>query len=311
VLNAVSPQLGRALGAAMAGLDADPGVQVAIVTGAGDRAFCAGADLKAMRGAGPSMGNGGRVITRALRFRPGKPLLAAVNGLAYGGGLELMLACDLAVCSQQALFALPEVKRGILASGGGLVRMPHVIGPRRALQMTLTGEPVDAATALSWGLVNSVVAAGSVLEHTMSLAQAIARNAPLAVAASKRVITEGARLAEDDAWTLNEAASVTSPWTGSAPAAAAVWAAASDLIMARTWWPAATSAGTSRRPMVPDAPVTSTQPTSGFGSGAGDRAALPGWGLYPAAGDGLHRVMGSGVPAARTHDGEPQASRVA
>jgi crotonobetainyl-CoA hydratase len=206
VLNAVSPQLGRALGAALAGLDADQDIRVAIITGAGDRAFCAGADLKAMQGAGPSMGNGSRVITRALRFRPGKPLLAAVNGLAYGGGLELVLACDLAVCSEQALFALPEVKRGILASGGGLVRLPHVIGPQRALQMTLTGEPVDAVTALSWGLVNSVVPADSVLEHTMSLARVIAGNAPLAVAASKRVITEGARLAEDDAWTLNEAA---------------------------------------------------------------------------------------------------------
>ena len=206
VLNAVSPQLGRALGAALVGLDADPGVQAGIITGAGDRAFCAGADLKAMLGTGPSMGDGAGAITRALGFRPAKPVLAAVNGLAYGGGLELVLSCDLAVCSEQALFALPEVKRGVLATGGGLVRLPHVIGPRRALQMALTGEPVDAATALSWGLVNSVVPVGSVLEHTMSLAQAIARNAPLSVAASKRVINEGARLAEDDAWALSKAA---------------------------------------------------------------------------------------------------------
>ena len=209
VLNAVSPQLAGELGAALADLDADPGVQVAILTGAGDRAFCAGADLKAMAGTGPSMGQGGEgvgLVARVLRFRPAKPVLAAVNGLAYGGGLEFVLACDLAVCSEHALFALPEVTRGILATGGGLVRLPHVIGPRRALQMTLTGEPVDAATALSWGLVNAVVPADQVLEHTMSLAQAIARNAPLAVAASKRVITAGARLAEDDAWALNRAA---------------------------------------------------------------------------------------------------------
>jgi crotonobetainyl-CoA hydratase len=206
VLNAVSPQLGRALGAALAGLDADPGVQAGIITGAGDRAFCAGADLKAMLGTGPSMGDGAGAITRALGFRPAKPVLAAVNGLAYGGGLELVLSCDLAVCSERALFALPEVKRGVLATGGGLIRLPHVIGPRRALHMALTGEPIDAATALSWGLVNSVVPAGSALEHTMSLAQAIARNAPLSVAASKRVINEGARLAEDDAWALSKAA---------------------------------------------------------------------------------------------------------
>jgi crotonobetainyl-CoA hydratase len=205
-LNAVSPELGRALAAALAGLDADPGIQVAIITGAGDRAFCAGADLKAMLQTGPSMGDSGGIIARALRCRPAKPVLAAVNGLAYGAGLELVLACDLAVCSEHARFALPEVRRGILASGGGLVRLPHVIGPRRALQMTLTGEPVDATTALSWGLVNSVVPAGSVLRHTMTLAGAIASNAPLAVAASKRMINQAARLAEDDAWILNEAA---------------------------------------------------------------------------------------------------------
>jgi crotonobetainyl-CoA hydratase len=146
------------------------------------------------------------VIASTLRFRPAKPVIAAVNGLAYGGGLELVLACDLAVCSERALFALPEVKRGVLATGGGLVRLPHVIGPRRALQLTLTGEPVDAATALSWGLVNAVVPAGSVLERAMSVAHAIARNAPLSVAESKRAIHEGAGLAEDDAWLLSEAA---------------------------------------------------------------------------------------------------------
>ena len=206
-LNAVSPQLARELGAALACIDRDPDIQVAVLTGAGDRAFCAGADLKAMRGTGPAMGeDGAGVIARTLRFRPAKPVLAAVNGLAYGGGLELVLSCDLAVCSEQALFALPEVKRGVLATGGGLVRLPHMIGPRRALQMTLTGEPVDAATALSWGLVNAVVPADSVIEHTMSLARAIARNAPLSVAESKRMINEGAGLAEDDAWILSEAA---------------------------------------------------------------------------------------------------------
>ena len=206
VLNAVSPQLARELGAALAGIDVDPDIQIAILTGAGDRAFCAGADLKAMRGTGPAMGEEAGVIASTLRFRPAKPVIAAVNGLAYGGGLELVLACDLAVCSEQALFALPEVKRGVLATGGGLVRLPHVIGPRRALQMTLTGEPVDAATALSWGLVNAVVPAGSLLEHAMSFAHAIARNAPLSVAESKRTINEGAGLAEDDAWILSEAA---------------------------------------------------------------------------------------------------------
>lgn len=206
LLNALSGELGQALGTAIREADADPAVRVAVVTGAGSRAFCAGADLKEMAGLGPSMGQGGRFVTRALRARPDKPLLAAVNGLAYGAGLELVLACDLAVCSEQATFALPEVQRGILASGGGLVRLPQVVGPRRALQLTLTGQPIDAPTALSWGLVNLVVPADRVIEATLALARAIASRAPLAVAASKHAIINGSRLPEDDAWTLNDAA---------------------------------------------------------------------------------------------------------
>ena len=103
------------------------------------------------------MGGGARVITEALRHRPDKPVIAAVNGLAYGGGLELLLACDLAVCAEHATFALPEVTRGLMAAGGGLITLPRVIGPRRALQLILTGAPIDAATALEWGLVNEVV----------------------------------------------------------------------------------------------------------------------------------------------------------
>jgi len=205
-LNALSGQLGQELGAAIREADADPGIRVTVVTGAGSRAFCAGADLKEMVGRGPSMGDDGRIVTRALRARPAKPFLTAVNGLAYGAGLELVLACDLAVCSEQATFALPEVQRGILASGGGLVRLPHVVGPRRALQLTLTGQAIDAPTALSWGLVNLVVPVDGVVDQTLALARVIAANAPLAVAASKHAIVNGARLAEDDAWTLNDGA---------------------------------------------------------------------------------------------------------
>jgi crotonobetainyl-CoA hydratase len=205
-LNALTVQLGQTLATAIQEADRDPRIRAAVITGAGERAFCAGADLKEMAAAGPDLDGGSRIITDALRIRPRKPLLAAVNGLAYGGGLELVLACDLAVCSEGATFALPEVRRGVLASGGGLVRLPQLIGPRRALQLTLTGEPVDAVTALGWGLVNAVVPAGRVVPRTMSLAHVIAANAPLAVTVSKQVIIDGARLAEDGAWVLNEIA---------------------------------------------------------------------------------------------------------
>jgi crotonobetainyl-CoA hydratase len=152
------------------------------------------------------MGNGARVITRALRERPSKPLIAAVNGLAYGGGMEIVLACDLAVASATATFALPEVRRGVLATGGGLVRLSRLVGQRRALHMTLTGAPVDALTASSWGLVNDVVAPERVVPAAVELAATVAANAPLAVALSKSTILAGDGLPEARAWDLNDAA---------------------------------------------------------------------------------------------------------
>ncbi|MEV5559274.1 enoyl-CoA hydratase-related protein [Nonomuraea wenchangensis] len=201
-LNALSRSLGQALGAAFRDADADPAVRAVVLVGAGTRAFCAGGDLKEMAEGGN--GSGVRIVTQALASRPGKPLVAAVNGLAFGGGLELVLACDLAVCAGRATFALPEVRRGVLATGGGLVRLPQVVGVRRAMQMALTGQVIDAATALSWGLVNEVVEDGALLDRAAVLATAIAANAPLSVAASKAVIYESSRLPEQEAWALNE-----------------------------------------------------------------------------------------------------------
>lgn len=204
VLNAIDAATGTALREALAAADADPAVRCIVLTGTGTRAFSAGGDLKKMAETdGPTMGGGSRAITEALHHRPGKPVIAAVNGLAYGGGLELMLACDLAVCADHATFALPEVRRGILASGGGLVRLPRLIGQRRALQMILTGAPIDAPTALAWGLVNEVAPSGTELEVAMTLAREIAANAPVSLKLSKQTALAAVTATDEEAWQTN------------------------------------------------------------------------------------------------------------
>jgi crotonobetainyl-CoA hydratase len=205
-LNALDTRLGAALGDAIQAADADPSVACLILTGSGPRAFSAGGDLKEIAGGDRDGANGARAITRALRTRPAKPLIAAVNGLAYGGGMELMLACDLVVASTQARFALSEVTLGVLPAGGGLTRLPQIVGNRRALQLVLTGTPIDAATGLDWGLINEVVPADEVRPAALRLAHRIARNAPLAVAVSKRTLLAAQWLSEPQAWELNDAA---------------------------------------------------------------------------------------------------------
>jgi crotonobetainyl-CoA hydratase len=201
-LNALTAALGDRLGDALAAADADPRVRALVITGSGERAFCAGGDLKEIGASRTPSGRGTRVVTRLVRQRLATPVIAAVNGLAYGGGLELMLGCDLVVSASHARFALPEVKRGLLASGGGLVRLPDVVGQRRALQMLLTGEPIDAPTALEWGLVNTLAQRGEVLATALRLASTIADNAPLSVRTSKAVVYQTARLPEAEAWAL-------------------------------------------------------------------------------------------------------------
>ncbi|MEU6745439.1 enoyl-CoA hydratase-related protein [Spirillospora sp. NPDC046719] len=201
-LNALTAVLGDRLGEALALADADPHVRTIVITGSGERAFCAGGDLKEMNASSSSSGRGTRVVTRLVQQRLATPVIAAVNGLAYGGGLELMLGCDLVVSASHARFALPEVKRGLLASGGGLIRLPDIVGQRRALQMLLTGEPIDAPTAHEWGLVNTLAPQGEVLATALGLASSIADNAPLSVRLSKAVVYQTARLPEAEAWAL-------------------------------------------------------------------------------------------------------------
>lgn len=186
--NALDPAAMSGIGRALVGAAADNGVRAVVLTGAGDRAFCAGMDLKAFAEGGISVDDlpkpGLEVLTSAV-FP--KPVIAAVNGPALAGGFELMSACDLVVAAEHATFGIPEVKRGLVAAGGG-TRLPRRIPLAIALEMGLTGEPLDAARALALGLVNRVVPAGEVLDTALGLAAAVAANGPLAVTATKELM---------------------------------------------------------------------------------------------------------------------------
>lgn len=212
-MNAINADLAAAVGSAIEQIEADPEMRVAVLTGAGS-AFSAGADLKAVA-AGQSLippeynknGFGGFLRLGLLN----KPIIAAVNGFALGGGTEIALACDLIVISETATLGLPEVKRGLIAAGGGLLRLPRQIPAKLAMETVLTGAQIDPETALRWGLVNRVAPADKVVEMALELAATIAENAPLAVQSSKRVINHGLGL-DDDAqaefWRFNDAEAI-------------------------------------------------------------------------------------------------------
>lgn len=207
--NSVNEEVAGAIGDALESAESDPSVRVVVITGAGDRFFCAGADLKAL-GRGESVfakKNEGWGFAGYVNHFISKPTIAAVNGLALGGGTEIALASDLVVASESAMFGLPEVSRGIIAAAGGLVRLPAQIPHKIAMWMILSGDPVDAATAERWGLVNRMVPHGETLNAAMRLAERLVRNAPLALAASKRVALgyDGQSCSEEaDRWELNE-----------------------------------------------------------------------------------------------------------
>ncbi|VVN97904.1 crotonase/enoyl-CoA hydratase family protein [Pseudomonas fluorescens] len=206
-LNAINGQVWKELGAAFERFSEDSDVWVAVITGAGSRAFCAGADLKsAAEIAGQHVTSPGGFAGIVKRYVD-KPLIAAVNGLALGGGAEIAMFCDLVVASDQARFGLPEVKRGVVAIGGGLLRLPRQIPLKTAMYHILTGESFGADEALQWGLVNKVVPQDQVLGTAMEMAEHICRNAPLAVRASKRIVYESlARSVDfsDESWSISE-----------------------------------------------------------------------------------------------------------
>ncbi|MET7770901.1 crotonase/enoyl-CoA hydratase family protein [Nocardia sp. NPDC005366] len=208
--NAVNSAVSSAVGAALVDAENDPEIRVVVITGAGDKSFCAGADLKAIsRGENLSApGNEHWGFAGFVRHVISKPTIAAVNGTALGGGTELALSADLIVASDSASFGLPEVKRGLLAGAGGVFRLPAQIPQRLAMEMILTGDPITAVKAREYGLINSVVPDGTVVEAALALAERIAVNAPLSVQASKRIALEiqaGDRPAENGRWADSEA----------------------------------------------------------------------------------------------------------
>jgi acyl-CoA synthetase (AMP-forming)/AMP-acid ligase II/enoyl-CoA hydratase/carnithine racemase len=186
--NALSPELITEIGRALEAAEADPGVGCVVLTGTGDRAFCSGMDLRAFAdGGGVSADADRAAFDRFLAGELAVPIIGAANAAAVAGGFELLLACDLVVASERAQFGLPEVQRGLFAAGGGMfigTRIPLAI----ALELALTGDPIDAHRALSLGLVNRVVPASAVVPAALALAERITRNGPLAVRATKRLV---------------------------------------------------------------------------------------------------------------------------
>jgi len=201
--NAVNAAVTEAVAEAIDELEADDDIWVLVVTGAGDRSFCAGADLKSMgrpRSAAETQARadlGGLAGITSRTFL--KPVIAAVNGFALGGGTEICLACDMVVADEHAEFGLPEVRRGIVAGAGGLQRLPRRIPPAIAMELILTGRPISAQRALELGLVNRVVPSGRCLAAAIELAEAVCEGAPLAVRYSKAVARASFSLGEDDA----------------------------------------------------------------------------------------------------------------
>ncbi len=205
--NAIDAALAQAMSEAMRQMESDDAVQVAVLTGAGDKAFCAGADLNSVAaGNAQSLNVESGGFGGLVRYPRTKPLIAAVNGFALAGGCELALACDIVIASSTAWFGLPEVTRGLVAAAGGAFRLARVLPPGRAAELMLTGDRMSAEEAAHRGLVTRVVAPDQVLAEAMALAERIAANAPLAIRETLSIFH--ASLDADDArcWRLSEAA---------------------------------------------------------------------------------------------------------
>jgi len=196
--NAANKALAEGVAAALDELDSNDNIRVAIITGAGGT-FCSGMDLKAfVSGEVPHIE--GRGFAGLTERSPRKPLIAAVEGYALAGGLELAISCDLIVSADNAKFGIPEVKRGLAAAAGGLMKLPQQIPPRLAMELALTGDFIDAGRALECGLVNRLVPAGEALQAARDLAATISANGPLAVAISKQVVQQSADWSQQEMW---------------------------------------------------------------------------------------------------------------
>jgi enoyl-CoA hydratase len=191
-LNALDPEMLAALEDAVTQAEQSRQVRVIILAAAGEKAFCVGADILAWTALPPLdmwsewVRRGHRIFERLARAK--QPVICAIEGFAYGGGLELALACDIRIVTDSARFAMPEVKLGTIPGWGGTDRLPRLIGSARAKQMIFTGEPIAAEIAERWGLANEVVPAGSLSDRVTELAEKIAGNAPVAVQTAKQLI---------------------------------------------------------------------------------------------------------------------------
>lgn len=202
-MNALDPETQALMAQAFDAFAADAELWVAVVRGAGGRAFSAGGDIRAMRTALeggapyriPESGYGGLTS----RFDLDKPVIAAVEGIAMGGGFEVALACDIVLASRNASFALPEPRIGAVAYAGGMHRLPRQIGMKRAMDLLLTGRAIGASQAEAWGLVNEVVEEGGMDAAIARWCEALCANAPLALRATKAAVREGLGLPVDEA----------------------------------------------------------------------------------------------------------------
>jgi enoyl-CoA hydratase len=190
-LNLVTAEMTERLGAVLDRVAADPDVRAVVVTGAGERAFCAGSDVKEFEGLAGRVA-AGKLLLEKLVYRKlaglRAPTIAAIEGDALGGGLELALCCDLRVASARARLGMPEVRLGVIPGSGGTQRLPRVVGPARAKELILVGDLLGAEAAGRIGLVNAVVPAGEALAEAKAVAEKIARRGPLAVREAKRLI---------------------------------------------------------------------------------------------------------------------------
>lgn len=203
--NAVNLVVAEGIAAALDDLDGSNELSVGVLTGAG-KGFCAGMDLKAfVSGQRPWVADRG--FAGIVRRPPVKPLIAAVEGFAVAGGLEIALACDLIVAARGVKLGIPEVKRSLVAAGGALLRLPRRIPYHVAMELALTGDPIVAERAAELGLVNRLVEPGTAIEEAMNLAAEIAVNAPLALVASKRILQEQYDWSAAEMWDAQSAIS--------------------------------------------------------------------------------------------------------
>jgi enoyl-CoA hydratase len=197
-MNAINGALSHGLVAAVDELDGDAGLTAGVLTGAG-RGFSAGMDLKAF-GRGEDIGP----MTHFIRTGSRKPLIGAIEGFALAGGLELALTCDLLVAAKGAKLGIPETSVGLFAAAGGLVRLPSRVGYGKAMEMAITADPITAEEAFAHGMVVRLTEPGEAVASAMELAERVARNAPLAVAASKQLMRQSQGVSERDFWELQK-----------------------------------------------------------------------------------------------------------